>query len=289
MPVSTPLRPFVDTLEQLSPLDSIAKKVGKLVRDALGRGEVKDAISGTWLGHAVHPPLTDVVIGSFLGASLLDLLGAEGKSAERLLGVGLVAAVPTALTGANDWADTEIADDAVRRVGLVHASANTSALVLYGASLAARRRGARGRGAALAVAGTAVMTMSGYLGGHMSYVRGVGPNQTAFDPGPEDWTAIGDASSFANGEPRAALAGDTPVLVLRHGDGIHAIHNRCSHRGCLLTDGEVEGHVVTCACHGSRFDVRDGSLVRGPATAGQPSFEARETDGKVEIKLGRRG
>jgi nitrite reductase/ring-hydroxylating ferredoxin subunit len=230
-----------------------------------------------------------VVIGSFLSVSLLDLLGAEGKSAQRLLGVGLVAAAPTALTGVNDWADSEIADDAVRRVGLVHASSNTSALLLYGASLAARRRGARGRGAMLALAGTAVMTVSGYLGGHMSYVRGVGPNQTAFDPGPEDWTAIGEGTAFPNGEPRAALAEDTPVLVLRHGDGVHAIHNRCSHRGCLLSDGEVEGHVVTCVCHGSRFDVRDGSVLRGPATAGQPAFETRESDGKVEIKLGRRG
>jgi nitrite reductase/ring-hydroxylating ferredoxin subunit/uncharacterized membrane protein len=270
-------------------LDAVAKTVGKTVRDLIGRGEIKDAISGTWLGHAVHPPLTDVVIGSFLGVSLLDLLGGEGKSSQRLLGVGLAAAVPTALTGVNDWADTEIADDAVRRVGLVHAAANTSALMLYAASLGARRRGARGRGAALALSGTAVMTVGGYLGGHMSYTRGVGPNQTAFDPGPDDWTAVGDGHAFPDGEPQAAVAKDTPVLLLRHGDGIHAIHNRCSHRGCMLSDGDAEGHVVTCSCHGSQFDVRDGSVMRGPATAGQPAFETRERDGKVEIKLGRRG
>jgi nitrite reductase/ring-hydroxylating ferredoxin subunit/uncharacterized membrane protein len=289
MSAATPLRPFVDALEQTAALDSVGKTVGKVVRNTLGRGEAKDAISGTWFGHPVHPPLTDVVIGSFLGASLLDLLGGEGKASERLLGVGLVAAVPTALTGVNDWADTEIADQAVRRVGLVHATANTSALILYASSLAARRRGARGRGAILALAGTAVMTVGGYLGGHMSYVRGVGPNQTAFDPGPEEWTDIGEAGAFPDGALRAVVAQDTPVLVLRHGDGIHAIHNRCSHRGCLLSEGEVEGHVVTCACHGSQFDVRDGSIVRGPATASQPAFDARESEGKVEIKLGRRG
>lgn len=289
MPASTPLRPLVDALEHMTALDSVAKPYGKFVRDLWGRGEIKDAISGTWLGHAVHPPLTDVVIGSFLGVSLLDLLGANGKSSERLLGAGLVAAVPTVLTGASDWADTEIADEGVRRVGLVHASANGSAVVLYAASLRARRRGAQGRGAALALAGTAVMTVSGYLGGHMSYTRGVGPNQTAFDPGPDDWTAVGDGQAFPDGEPQAAVAQDTPVLLLRHGDGIHAIHNRCSHRGCMLSDGDAEGHVVTCSCHGSQFDVRDGSVIRGPATAGQPAFEARERDGKVEIKLSRRG
>ena len=289
MPASTPLRPLVDALEQLTVLDSVAKRVGKVLRDRLGRGEVKDAVSGTWFGHAVHPPLTDVVIGSFLGASLLDLLGGNGKSSERLLGVGLLAALPTALTGANDWADTEIADDAVRRVGLVHASANYSALVLYAASLNARRHGAQGRGVGLALAGTAVMTVGGYLGGHMSYTRGVGPNQTAFDPGPDDWTPVGDTNAFQDGEPQAALAQDTPVLLVRHGDGIHAIHNRCSHRGCLLSEGEAEGHVITCACHGSQFDVRDGSVIRGPASAGQPAFEARERDGQVELRLSRRG
>lgn len=289
MPASTPLRPLVDAVERLAVLDPVGKTAGKKVRDVLGRGQVKDAISGTWFGHPVHPPLTDVVIGSFLGASLLDLLGAGGKGSERLLGVGLAAAVPTALAGANDWADSEIADDAIRRVGLVHANTNTWALVLFSASLAARRRGAGGRGTVLALAGNAVMAASGYLGGHLSYTRGVGPNQTAFDAGPEEWTAIGEAQSFPNGEPRAALAGDTPVLVLRHGDGIHAIHNRCSHRGCMLDEGEVDGHVVTCACHGSRFDVRDGSVIRGPATAGQPSFDTRESEGQVQIRLRRRG
>jgi nitrite reductase/ring-hydroxylating ferredoxin subunit len=78
---------------------------------------------------------------------------------------------------------------------------------------------------------------------------------------------------------------DTPVLLLRQGSDIFAIHDRCSHRGCSLSDGEIEGTEVVCACHGSRFDVRDGSLKDGPATAAQPAFEVRETGGIVEIRL----
>jgi nitrite reductase/ring-hydroxylating ferredoxin subunit/uncharacterized membrane protein len=290
MPASTPLRPLVDALERAAALDAPGKALGKAVRGLLAPGKAKEALSGTWLGHAVHPPLTDVVIGSFISASLLDLLARDSREAsERLLQVGLVAAVPTAMTGANDWADTEIADPAVRRVGLVHASANSAALALYVASLAARRRGAHGRGTALALAGAAVLTASGYLGGHLSYVRGVGPNQTAFDPGPEDWTAVAPASELRDGEPTAVVARDTPVLLLRHGEDVHALHNRCSHRGCTLSDGEIDDHVVTCPCHGSRFDLRDGSVVRGPATAGQPVFEARERDGQIEVRLRERG
>jgi nitrite reductase/ring-hydroxylating ferredoxin subunit/uncharacterized membrane protein len=289
MPAATPLKKLAHALEQTTLLDVPGKAAGKFVRGRFGPGAVKDALSGTWLGHPVHPPLTDVVIGSFLGASLLDLLGADGRASERLIQVGLLSALPTALTGLNDWADAEPADERVRRVGVIHGGANNLALGLYAASLAARRRGAHGRGKELALAGTAVMTVGGYLGGHMAYVRGVGPNQTAFDPGPEGWTAAASAAGLANGQPQAAVAGDTPVLLVRHGDGIHAIHNRCSHRGCLLTEGELEGHVVTCACHGSQFDVRDGSVLRGPATAPQPAFDARDRDGTIEVRLRERG
>lgn len=290
MPTATPLRPLVDALERLTALDAPGKAVGKAVRGALAPGKVKDAVSGTWFGHALHPPLTDVVIGSFVSASLLDLLAPNSPEAsERLLGVGLAAALPTALTGTNDWADTEIADASVRRVGLVHASANTTALTLYAASLLARRRGSRGRGAALALAGAAVLTAGGYLGGHMSYIRGVGPNQTAFDPGPDEWTSALGAAELRDGEPVAVVVGDTPVFLVRHGHGVHAIHDRCSHRGCSLSDGQIDGYVVTCVCHGSRFDVTDGSVLRGPATAGQPAFDVREADGRIEVRLRSRG
>jgi nitrite reductase/ring-hydroxylating ferredoxin subunit/uncharacterized membrane protein len=277
---------LVDPVEQAEALDAPGKAVGKAVRDLLSPGAVKDALSGTWLGHAVHPPLTDVVIGSFLGATFLDLLAPRSDTAaNRLVAIGIAAAVPTAVTGATDWADTEIADPRIRRVGLVHATANVTALSLYALSFAARRNGARKRGTALGLTGAAVLTASGYLGGHMSYTRGVGPNQTAFDPGPEDWTPVADAGELSGHEPKAVVAGDTPVMLVRHPDGIHAIHDRCSHRGCLLSDGEVEGHVVTCACHGSQFDITDGSLLRGPATAPQPAFEARETAGRIEVRL----
>jgi nitrite reductase/ring-hydroxylating ferredoxin subunit len=81
------------------------------------------------------------------------------------------------------------------------------------------------------------------------------------------------------------IVGDTPVFLFRDGDEVYAIHDRCSHRGCSLADGTVEGRTVECPCHGSRFDLADGSLKRGPATAAQPAYETREQDGRVEIRL----
>jgi nitrite reductase/ring-hydroxylating ferredoxin subunit/uncharacterized membrane protein len=282
------MQPIVDAVESASPLDTPGKKVGKAVRGAIGPGPLKDALSGRWLGHALHPMLTDVVIGSFLSASLLDILGGDddGRAAERLIGVGIAAYGPTALSGVNDWADSEPVDDAVRRVGLVHAGSNALALTLYTSSLAARRRGSRTRGKLLGVAGAAVLGFGGYLGGHMSFTKGVGPNQTAFDPGPEDWSAAIESGELPEGSPKAVTVGDTPVLLVRHRKHVHAMHDRCSHRGCSLAEtGELDGETIQCGCHGSRFSLRDGSVERGPATAGQPSYEVREREGTVEIKL----
>lgn len=281
----TPLEPLVKRLESAEGLDAIGQTFGKAVRDNLGSGQLKDLLSGTWLGHAVHPMLTDVVIGSFTSASLLDLLapGAE-EASERLIAVGLLAYLPTAAAGANDWADSEAVDDGVRRIGLVHAGCNAVGATLYAASWRARRSGARRFGALLGFAGMGVMAAGGYLGGYLSLSQGVGPAQTVFDPGPVDWTPAADASVLPEGRPIRVVVDDTPVLLLNQGQNIYAIHDRCSHRGCSLSDGEVEGDEVVCACHGSRFSLRDGAVRHGPATAAQPAFQTRVQAGRIEIR-----
>jgi nitrite reductase/ring-hydroxylating ferredoxin subunit len=282
----TPLEPLVSQIESAEALDAVGQKVGKTVRDLFGRGQLKEALSGTWLGHAVHPVLTDVVIGSFTSASLLDLVApdSDGIAAERLIGLGLLAYLPTAATGINDWADSEPVDDGVRRVGLVHAASNGVGATLYAASLGARRRGARRFGAALGFLGMGVMTAGAYLGGHLTLTKGVGPDQTAFDAGPTDWKPAADASLLAENRPTRVIVDDTPVLLLQQGENIYAVHDRCSHRGCSLSDGEVEGDEVVCACHGSRFSLRDGAVKHGPATAPQPAFQVRVQDGRIELR-----
>jgi nitrite reductase/ring-hydroxylating ferredoxin subunit len=282
----TPLEPLVRAVESAQALDGPAKAAGKQIRAVLGGGPLKDALSGTWLGHALHPVLTDVVIGSFTSASLLDLLAprSDGQAGERLIALGLAAYLPTAASGANDWADTETVDDGIRRAGAVHAVSNAIGATLYAASWRARRRGARGRGVALGFAGMSALMAGGYLGGHLSYTRGVGPAETVFDPGPTEWTPAADASLLADGRPVRAVVDETPVLLLRDGELIFALHDRCSHRGCSLSDGEVDGEEIVCACHGSRFDRRTGAVKSGPATAPQPAFQVRVQDGRVEVR-----
>lgn len=285
--MSTPLtRKLTGALERASILDAPAQLIARKVRQLTGGGSFKEAVSGTGLGHPAHPPLTDVVIGTFLSATLLDLVAPRTgtRAANRLTIVGIVAFAPTAVTGVSDWADTELSDGGSRRLGFVHAATNLAALLMYCGSVAARRRGARARGALLALAGAGVLGVGGHLGGHMAYLRGVGVNQTAFDPGPDDWTlALADVD-LSDGQLYAGRADDTPVLLVRRNGRTFAIHDRCSHRGCLLSEGELNGDVVTCSCHGSQFDIRDGSLLRGPAATGQPVLECREAGGRIEVR-----
>jgi nitrite reductase/ring-hydroxylating ferredoxin subunit/uncharacterized membrane protein len=271
------------TIEKLGAIDALAGPLQSAARAVVPPGsKLKDVLSGTWLGHPLHPPLTDVVVGAWTSALLLDLLNgdeAEG-AADQLIATGIVAAVPTALSGLSDWAELH---DGSRRVGTIHALGNTSALVLQALSLRARRAGHRGRGVALSTCAFGVASFSAWLGGHLSFSKGVGVNQTAFDAAPEDWTPVLDEAQLEDGKPVGAQVGTTPLLLVRCAADVHALDDRCSHRGCALHEGSFDGEAITCRCHGSTFRL-DGTIVNGPATSPQPVFGARIRDGKVEVR-----
>jgi nitrite reductase/ring-hydroxylating ferredoxin subunit/uncharacterized membrane protein len=280
------LHRLAERVGDLTALDGPAEAVAKRIRDTVPRGPVKDALSGTPLGHAIHPLLTDVPIGSWTSATILDLVGgrAARTGSQRLIAVGVLAALPTAVSGANDWADTTPASDRVRRVGAVHAIANVAALGLYSASLAARRRGDHGRGVALGLAGLGALTAGGHLGGHLSYAKGVGVDQTAFDKGPEEWTEVLDESVLGDGRLHAAEVGGETVLVVRHQGQIHVLNDRCSHRGGALHEGELIDGCVECPLHGSRFRLTDGAVERGPSAYPQPVHDVRVQGGRVAVR-----
>jgi hypothetical protein len=145
--IGSELHRVTERVGSVGALDRLARPVAGLVKRSLGHGAVKDALSGTWLGHPLHPLLTDIPIGSFTSASVLDVIGGRrGRApADVLVAIGLASAVPTALAGAADWSDTHGAD---QRVGVVHAVSNAVGLAFYASSLRARARGARARGAA---------------------------------------------------------------------------------------------------------------------------------------------
>lgn len=173
---------MVERLGSAASLDPVERPLLRGVRSALPAGTARDVLRGRWLGHALHPMLTDVPIGLWTSAVVLDLAGGRRAEAgaDLLVGAGVVAAVPTALAGIADWSEASLP---ARRQGVVHALANTLALGLFGSSLAARRSD-RALGKRLALLGSAALAAGGYIGAHLTYAEGVSVSaRAAVEPG----------------------------------------------------------------------------------------------------------
>jgi nitrite reductase/ring-hydroxylating ferredoxin subunit/uncharacterized membrane protein len=279
------VRDLVRPFEDMDYLDPLGEWLSGAVTRLVGSGPIKSGLSGTWLGHPVHPLLTDVPIGLFAGATLLDLVGGERADdvTDAMTVLGLLAVTPTAVTGLSDWADTVGPE---RRLGLVHALANLGGSGLLAAAVLSRRAGNRAVAHVFNLAGMGVIAMGGYIGGHLVFARGIGVDHTVFDEAPTEWTRVAREDEIAADTPVLVSAAGYGVMLYRHGGVIHAIADRCTHAGGPLHEGEVDEDLcVTCPWHGSRYRLADGSVTRGPASAPQPSFAARISEGVIEVRL----
>ena len=168
---------LVTRLEDAEVLDAPAALLQSLADLLTSSDAMKDLLSGAQLGHPVHPLLTDIPIGCWTSASIIDVIAPRsGRSvAQHLTALGVLSAIPTAAAGLNDWSATKGGD---RRVGVAHAVGNSLALLLEIASWSARRRGRQLRGVALGMAAIGVATAAGYLGGHLAFgTQSEGPSQ----------------------------------------------------------------------------------------------------------------
>lgn len=102
------------------------------------------------------------------------------------------------------------------------------------------------------------------------------------------WAPIGKLTDFPDGKAVKASLDETDLLVLRRGEEVLVVSNRCTHQGTPLHRGRLNtsGNLVTITCplHGSLFSLTDGRVLRGPATSWLPSYEARVTGEIVEIR-----
>ena len=176
MSAESPLLTAAEQLERAQLLNRAVGVLEPLVRSAIP-GRARALLGGSWLGHALHPLLTDVPIGAWTSSLILDFAGGPSaeQAADLLLGIGIVAVAPTAASGWSDWSETLTPEQ--RRVGLVHAAANITAASLFSASLLRRREGRRTVAKLLSVAGAGAMGVGGYLGGHLSHARSVGTGE----------------------------------------------------------------------------------------------------------------
>ena len=271
-------------------LDPVAKTLDEAVGAAF-QGEtglaVKDALHGTWLGHPLHPVLTDIPIGAWTMAQVFDTLdGMNGgrryeEAARVCINTGLVGAVGAAVTGLTDWRET---GGQSRRIGLVHGLLNITAASLFLTSALMRTRRRTSGAVAASTAGFAVSMASAYLGGVLVYKREIGPNHALAGEPPEEFTRTIADADLREGEKRRIIVGDAQVVLIRDGGRVCALAERCAHQGGPLSEGELRDGTITCPWHGSTFGVADGSLVHGPSTFDQPCYETRVRDGFIEVK-----
>jgi nitrite reductase/ring-hydroxylating ferredoxin subunit/uncharacterized membrane protein len=272
-------------LEQAKGLDPAVDGTAAVVNRMLPRGPVKDALHGTWLGHALHPLLIALPIGLWSGGMLLDWTGGDRKAARRMIGAGVLAVAPTAATGWADWSELGTAKRP-KRVGLVHALANISTASLYAASWRARRRGDEARGRLLALAGAGGLGVGGYLGGHLAYSNAVGVNRNADEQKkPRDWTDAAAAADIVEGRPVRVQVKAQEIVLVRTGGQVQAIGATCSHWGGPLDEGTLTDGCLECPWHGSRFRLADGSVARGPATSPQLAYDVRAVGDRLHVRV----
>jgi nitrite reductase/ring-hydroxylating ferredoxin subunit/uncharacterized membrane protein len=292
-PRNPPLRHLLgEFVERQTWLDKLASPIQNSLLAFFGQPgqpgrKLKDILNGTWLGHALHPVLTDVPLGAWSGTTLLDFAWLanedEGiaRGADLTLLLGLAGATGAAVTGLTDWSDLEGTD---RRVGLMHGLLNGSITLIYLTSLVLRLTGLRRTAITFSTSGYLVSLFSAYLGGELSFAKGIGVNHVAWEGGSDDFVAVIDEQDLLEGKLTRVDAAGIPAILLKQGESIYAIGATCTHLAGPLDEGTVEDGMVTCPWHGSRFCMYDGSIVNGPAVYAAPTFAVRVHNGKIELR-----
>jgi nitrite reductase/ring-hydroxylating ferredoxin subunit/uncharacterized membrane protein len=251
---------------------------------------LKSFLNGTWFGHPLHPVITDVPITAWILTAIFDLIWLishttwAGYGAFVAVIVGLLGALGAIATGLTDWSDTYGAE---RSIGLNHALFNASATILYLVSFILRLLAGPGDGIAAAIlgfVGLACVIYAGYLGGEMVFTKGTGVNHTAWEAAGEDYEAVLPVEGVEEHKLFRVMASGVPVVLLRQGKQFYAISATCPHAGGPLDEGTLTGDVVECPWHGSRFRLRDGRVLTGPATVNAPRYDVRVRNGHVEVR-----
>jgi nitrite reductase/ring-hydroxylating ferredoxin subunit len=276
------------------PLSGLSNAIAKLM-DAmfrpLGRpGKLlQDFLNGSWLGHSVHPVVTDVVVGGATAALLLQVLIWFGVADLEvaliwLLGLTWLSGMSAIVTGLTDFKDTATGDE--RNVVGLHGEINIVATLLFIAAFVAAVAGMSGAAAWLLVAGYLVLSMGAFIGGHVVFKYGYMVNYNAFARGKRarEFIALLPVAELPEGTPTRAALGATGLVLVRRGDVVFALKETCPHAGGPLAEGHLDGDTIICPWHGSALRLSDGAVRHGPATSRQVAYRARISGEQVEVQ-----
>ena len=255
-------------------------KPGKLLQDFL---------NGSWLGHSLHPVLTDVVVGGFTMLIVLDLaslvFGANFADASLIiLGISILAGLGAVVSGLTDYKDTATGDE--RNLATLHGWTNIVALLVYAVAFFMRLGGGLVVGQVLGIIGYLIISVGAYIGGHVVFKYGYMVNYNAFSKGKraKEFTAVLPAADLPENAPTRAMLGATALVLVRRGELVYALKHTCSHAGGPLAEGALVGDTIVCPWHASAFRLSDGSVKHGPAATRQVAYRARIADGQVEVQ-----
>lgn len=161
----------LSSVESFERVDRPAERLQRWVRRALPDGRVARIIRGERVGHPLHPIAMLLPLGSWLSATVLDLMPNQEEASRRLVLTGLIGTVPAVTTGLAEFRDLS---QSQRRVGYVHAAVNGTAVTCFLMSYRHRTQGRIGTGRLWGAVGMAVVGIGGALGGHLAYAQGVG-------------------------------------------------------------------------------------------------------------------
>lgn len=284
---------FIDAIEDQEWLDAAGDAIQPAVLNAYAEAgtagqKLKNFLHGTWLGHPLHPMLTDIPVGAWTAAAFMDILELSGNKqlsagADASIGVGIAGALGAALSGLTDWTGTS---QKRRKIGLMHGLLNLTATSLYATSLILRKQKvSRTTAIGLALTGYGITALAAYLGGHLVFREQTGVDHTATaDEYPQNFVAVLPENDLKENTMRCVKADEVPVLLARQHGRIFALAHTCSHLGGPLSEGKLLDDAVKCPWHGSVFSLEDGSVIEGPATEPQPKFDVRIKDGQIEVR-----
>ena len=283
----------VDLALDNAQLEELALNLAHTVHKAVlnggnGARETADLLHGIWLGHPLHPALTDLVVGAWTLGTLFDLISLRDHNqqveriADTLTTVGNYAALPTILSGLTDFSTIP---DPAAKTALTHALFNGAGFALQVASARARHEGDRKRATSFSAVAMILMSAGAYLGGHLVYNKKVGVKQSDEATEPQEWTPTLELTKIREGEPRRVEVAGHPVLLYRARGSLWAIGAVCPHAGGPLEQGKFFDGCVQCPWHDSVFALQDGSVVHGPSTYPVQHYEVRVQNGMVEVRL----
>jgi nitrite reductase/ring-hydroxylating ferredoxin subunit/uncharacterized membrane protein len=229
-------------------------------------------------GHPIHPMLIVYPFAFLTGAFGFGLAGALMRRrnwrevGDTLVPVGIASGLVAAVPGLLDYLGTVPPRSSARTRARTHGLLNSTAMGLFGISwLLARRSRNRTVPLVLQAAGSAAMSVAGYMGGTLVYRNQIGVDHRYAGAGTwreerQDHGALESDDELNVNQMKLVHRNGDRIVVARTETGVAAFADRCTHRGGPLSDGALACGIVQCPWHGSQFDVETGAVTCGPAT-----------------------